>query len=73
MSRRMSIQSNFIQSKPMLTPPPKADREGLIKSRWSRLDHFIHKPTKLEELTDVARLLMIAKKEEELAKKTGIS
>ena len=37
-----------------------------MKSRWSRLDYFVHKPTKLEELTDVARMLLIAKREEEM-------
>ena len=38
------------------------------RSRWSRLDYFVNKPTKLDELTDVARLLLKEKREEERQK-----
>ena len=49
-----------------LTKPERAEEESsIVKSRWSRLDYFVLKPTKLEELTDVARLLLMAKREEE--------
>ena len=51
-----------------LLKPGKNNEEesSIVKSRWSRLDYFVHKPTKLEELTDVARMLLIAKREEEM-------
>ena len=49
-----------------LTKPERSEEESsIVKSRWSRLDYFVLKPTKLEELTDVARLLLMAKREEE--------
>ena len=47
----------------------QVEESSIVKSRWSRLDYFVHKPTKLEELTDVARMLLMAKREEE--KKTN--
>ena len=35
------------------------------RTRWSRLDHFVHKPTKFDELMDAARLLLKTKRTEE--------
>ena len=51
-----------------LLKPEKVEEgeSSIVKSRWSRLDYVVHKPTKLEELTDVARMLLMAKREEEL-------
>ena len=78
-SRRFSLQARG--EEPEESQQPKADHAGgtllepgkneeeessIVKSRWSRLDYFVHKPTKLEELTDVARMLLIAKREEEM-------
>lgn len=37
---------------------------------WYRLDYFRLKPTKLEELTDVARMLLKVKREEDLKAKS---
>ena len=57
-------------TKPLVSniqPPPR--KYGVSsKSRWSRLDYFVNKPTKLDELTDVARLLLKEKREEERQK-----
>ena len=61
-ARRMSAQYGSGTGRTL----PKLEKEGGRKTRWSRLDHFVHKPTKLEELTDVAKLLLKAKREEEL-------
>lgn len=62
MSRRMSL------AKPHVTPSPVRKMGISPKSRWSRLDYFVNKPTKLDELTDVARLLLKEKREEERQK-----
>ena len=65
--RKISIQKPTMLAGTLLKPE-KIDGEesSIVKSRWSRLDYFVHKPTKLEELTDVARMLLIAKREEEM-------
>ena len=63
----MSVKKQMMLAGTLLKPS-KAEEEkesSIVKSRWSRLDYFVHKPTKLEELTDVARMLLMAKREEE--------
>ena len=57
MARRMSTQ----YSVGMIRPKEEPEK----KTRWSRLDHFIHKPTKFDELMEAAKILLKAKREEE--------
>ena len=61
----MSMHQSFFRKSIVKVNPETDEQRNVIKSRWSRLDHYIHKPTKIQELTDVARLLLIAKREEE--------
>ena len=66
-SRKVSTQKPTMLAGTLLKPEKVEEGESsIVKSRWSRLDYFVHKPTKLEELTDVARMLLMAKREEEL-------
>ena len=58
MARRMSTTTGLLR-----THPRSEKEKG--RTRWSRLDYFVHKPAKFDELTDVARLLLKAKREEE--------
>ena len=65
--RKVSSQKPTMLAGTLLKPGKNEEEESsIVKSRWSRLDYFVHKPTKLEELTDVARMLLIAKREEEM-------
>ena len=57
MAQRMSTQ----YSVGMVRPKEEQGR----KTRWSRLDHFIHKPTKFDELMEAAKILLKTKREEE--------
>ena len=68
--RRLSVPRSPLLAGTLLKPTTdQLEESSIVKSRWSRLDYFVHKPTKLEELTDVARMLLMAKREEE--KKTN--
>ena len=44
---------------------PRLEKAEGRRTRWSRLDHFVHKPTKFDELMDAARILLKAKRAEE--------
>ena len=55
-ARRMSAQFGTL---------PRLEKSEGRRTRWSRLDHFVHKPTKFDELMDAARLLLKAKRAEE--------
>lgn len=60
-ARRMSVEYSAGLGRSL----PRLEKEEGRRTRWSRLDHFIHKPTKFDELMDAARLLLKAKREEE--------
>ena len=65
--RKVSVQKPTMLAGTLLKPEKTDEEESsIVKSRWSRLDYFVHKPTKLEELTDVAKMLLMAKREEEM-------
>ena len=63
--RRLSTRKVIMLAGTLTKPERSEEESSIVKSRWSRLDYFVLKPTKLEELTDVARLLLMAKREEE--------
>ena len=71
MARRMSQSMTF--SKRVILPLVPDKDSSVVRSRWSRLDYFRIKPTKLEELTDVARILLMTKREEEKEQKNAKS
>ena len=64
----MSVKKQMMLAGTLLKPGKTEEEKesSIVKSRWSRLDYFVHKPTKLEELTDVARMLLMSKREEEI-------
>ena len=58
-------ERGFSRLSPRLRCSLKDEDQSSVKSRWSRLDYFVQKPSKLDELSDVAKMLLKAKTDED--------